>query len=790
MFKNVASQKLTVFAFDATTNLPKTGDAANITAYVNKDDVGANVLTDTSASETDATNAKGYYTFDLAQAETNGTKLVFTAKSSTSNIVVIARPDVTYTEVRATGSSGETLATASQTMAANITEINGDPVIVSSIPGAFASDLLYSNGNNVPAGAIPNAVAGAAGGIFIAGTNAGTIALTRLTVSNGVSIARSASNSNALDITGNGSGAGIVATGGTTGIGIRMIGGGTSGAGLALSNTSGNTLTCSGAATIDALTVTNATTLSGAVSLGSTLGVAGATTMTGRVKMTAGLADGIKHWWVHPTTGIGSDSNDGHSPDKPIKTFTYLATVIQAYDHIHLFPGVPYLNPLLINGGNTLGRDVSGVHVHGNGAVFEQTLGVDSPGYAYVPVAICTPGAIIEDLTARIKASGTYGLNDCGSGTSAIVCGPSGTVRRCLIEGPHGVSARYWGQLEGVYDPLAFGAGEYAGGTTTVEDCVMYVREGAVLPYFTGAATEHQIFQRNKVIFGAWETCESGLLSTVAGKNTITDCYVDHQAGRGDLDGQSNRLIHVEVNTSEITLERCTIINKGRNGQTYSALFGAAVGVGARTITTLNITDCTVKAPTDLEAVTTVTNLRIHNSTFEVYPEGSVGPVWDWDAGIGDVAEAVEGIEGGNPEDFWSYGDRTLTGGERISVDRHQYTHRTIIRGDSYASTSRSFLVTIASGAEWPTDLTSYTLSFASILAIDNDNSGSALSGTVALVTATGSSRSVRVTITASVTALAAIGDHDYAVRATLTGGIVMTLELGVIEVKGSPAVA
>ena len=30
MFKNTASQKLRVFAFDSTTNLPKTGDAATV----------------------------------------------------------------------------------------------------------------------------------------------------------------------------------------------------------------------------------------------------------------------------------------------------------------------------------------------------------------------------------------------------------------------------------------------------------------------------------------------------------------------------------------------------------------------------------------------------------------------------------------------------------------------------------------------------------------------------------------------------------------------------------------
>ena len=49
MQKNTASQKVIVFAFDSTTNTPKTGDAANITAYISKDFGAVTVLTDTNA---------------------------------------------------------------------------------------------------------------------------------------------------------------------------------------------------------------------------------------------------------------------------------------------------------------------------------------------------------------------------------------------------------------------------------------------------------------------------------------------------------------------------------------------------------------------------------------------------------------------------------------------------------------------------------------------------------------------------------------------------------------------
>lgn len=96
MFKNVAA-KFIVFAFDATTNVPKTGDSANITAYVSKDYGAVTVLADTTATEMDATNAPGYYLFDAAQGETNGDCLMVSGKSATSNIKVIGAPAVIYT---------------------------------------------------------------------------------------------------------------------------------------------------------------------------------------------------------------------------------------------------------------------------------------------------------------------------------------------------------------------------------------------------------------------------------------------------------------------------------------------------------------------------------------------------------------------------------------------------------------------------------------------------------------------------------------------------------------------
>lgn len=82
---------MAVFAFDTTSGAPKTGDAANITLYVDKDWASVNALTDTSATEIDSTNAKGWYLFDVSQTETNANTLLFTGKSTTANISIVGQ---------------------------------------------------------------------------------------------------------------------------------------------------------------------------------------------------------------------------------------------------------------------------------------------------------------------------------------------------------------------------------------------------------------------------------------------------------------------------------------------------------------------------------------------------------------------------------------------------------------------------------------------------------------------------------------------------------------------------
>lgn len=85
MYKNVAGQKIRVFAFDRATAAPVTGDAANITCKVSLDSATATALADVNPTETE----DGYYLFDLAQSETNANTLDFYPESSSDGVQVV-----------------------------------------------------------------------------------------------------------------------------------------------------------------------------------------------------------------------------------------------------------------------------------------------------------------------------------------------------------------------------------------------------------------------------------------------------------------------------------------------------------------------------------------------------------------------------------------------------------------------------------------------------------------------------------------------------------------------------
>jgi len=216
--------------------------------------------------EVDATNMPGVYRFDIPDAAiATGVRSVVAMLKGAANM----EPCVLEIDLNAEVNATHLLGTAISTPAT-----------------AGILDVNTKNINNVAA-----ATPGASGGVLISGSNSGTTTLGALTVTGattctgnvsmaaGLNITQSSSNTSALVITGNGTGhgaiftsgsgatgngiqstsaatnghgiagtgvgtgAGAIVTGGATGQGLRLVGGSTSGAALALNNTSGDPLT-------------------------------------------------------------------------------------------------------------------------------------------------------------------------------------------------------------------------------------------------------------------------------------------------------------------------------------------------------------------------------------------------------------------------------------------------------------------------------------------------------------------------------------------------------------------
>jgi hypothetical protein len=117
MKKNTAGQKITVFLFNKTNAEPITGDAANITTTVSKDDAAPAALADINPTELGG----GHYSFDTTQEETNAHKIVVLTTSTTANAQ--AQPlTITTTEPAAGAGTSEVLVNLTDTAAAIVAD--------------------------------------------------------------------------------------------------------------------------------------------------------------------------------------------------------------------------------------------------------------------------------------------------------------------------------------------------------------------------------------------------------------------------------------------------------------------------------------------------------------------------------------------------------------------------------------------------------------------------------------------------------------------------------------------
>jgi len=100
-YRGVAA-KVMVYAYDKTTGLAKTGDAANITAYWSKD--GGNGAATNDVNPAAVTNMDGYYAFDMLAAEMTADRGVILPVSATANIIVERKEILTQPKPLLTGS--------------------------------------------------------------------------------------------------------------------------------------------------------------------------------------------------------------------------------------------------------------------------------------------------------------------------------------------------------------------------------------------------------------------------------------------------------------------------------------------------------------------------------------------------------------------------------------------------------------------------------------------------------------------------------------------------------------
>lgn len=136
MQKNVAGQKWVVFAFNRTTNVALTGDAANITANLRIDGGAANAIDDVNPTELE----DGFYVFDITQAESNGDSIVIAPVSSTANIQVIGTPMALWTTPE--GFPDELIPSGSGSVTVNQDTGGANNLSYESSPGVFIDNAV------------------------------------------------------------------------------------------------------------------------------------------------------------------------------------------------------------------------------------------------------------------------------------------------------------------------------------------------------------------------------------------------------------------------------------------------------------------------------------------------------------------------------------------------------------------------------------------------------------------------------------------------------------------------
>ncbi len=315
------------------------------------------------------------------------------------------------------------------TVAGNATDCNtaGPLLLHATATGADPTDTLYDVvACNPDVASLPNAAAGAAGGIPILGANATAISFTGgMTISSAsgtaLTLSSSGGNGNGLAASGNGTGDGIAATGGATGRGIHAVGGATSGAGIRSEGTAGNSnamellgqgsangLTATGGATGIGISAVGGATSGSAIKAVGTAGNAIALELVGQ-----GSAAGLK------TTG-GATGNGA--------TFT---------------------------GGATSGHGLQATCTAGSNEIDADITGTLSAVATGVQTAIA--GKVWDEAVSGHVAAGSFGATHQTPSSGTAQAGAATTIT--LVAGASAVNDFY--KNDGIYILSGTGVGQF-----------------------------------------------------------------------------------------------------------------------------------------------------------------------------------------------------------------------------------------------------------------------------------------------------------------------------------------
>lgn len=337
------------------------------------------------------------------------------------------------------------------------------------------------NINNVAA-----ATPGASGGILISGSNAGTTTLAALTVtgtftvSDGIAVTRSTTNGIGFAVTGNGTGSGLVCTSGSgaTGDGMQVVSASTNGRGLKIFGTgSADGITINAGTTGNGITVAAGVTSGVGISISTTSGdginVSAGTNGTGMVLVGNGSGHGL-HTTAGTTGGASSMKLDGGNAGLNIAPTNGIGFSVSggASAVATQFTGGAGSAGLRVVGGTTTGNGFEIIGT-GSGNGCNMNGGATGNGWALAGGATSGDGIIVTTTVG-------HGINVAATGTSkhgmTLTGGTAGTSDglHCAA-GTGGVDIRgnITGNLVGTVSTLT----TYTGNTVQTGDA--YARLGA-----------------------------------------------------------------------------------------------------------------------------------------------------------------------------------------------------------------------------------------------------------------------------------------------------------------------